>query len=323
MPLWVKKPNTVLSAALSVLLGLGSFSLSLVEPSSVIAASSKTQQAIQENQQIYSNTGIAGVIVRPTNIRYPYGESTPTFYCAIREVCEISFLPNDRPVSRLIGDSDNWPSAWWVGMAPDGPVYHMVFKPYPTAVKTNVVIGTQNNRTYLFNLVVVPSERLRVHEYKFYDPDHWVQNLSFPPITNPVAKAIQESTKVAALQQEIKTMKSQPHALAVDPRAVEAPYKIRGSAPWKPVTVFDDGSRVFIQFPPNVNKYFMPAFFLLSRDGVTPQTTNFNRVSRTMLIVPHLFMRGELVWGSDGQDKETVKITRISREHKKPWWDPF
>ena len=65
MPLWVKKPNTVLSAALSVLLGLGSFSLSLVEPSSVIAASSKTQQAIQENQQIYSNTGVREVVDDP------------------------------------------------------------------------------------------------------------------------------------------------------------------------------------------------------------------------------------------------------------------
>jgi type IV secretion system protein VirB9 len=291
----------------------------------VHAESMKTQEAIQHNQSLYQSSGTAGIIVRPTNIRYPYGEGNPTFYCAVMEVCEISFLPNDRPVIKLLGDSLDWPSGWWVGQTPNGPVYHMALKPYPSANKTNVVIGMENDRTYMFNLEVVPSERLRVHSYSFYDPGQWAQPLNFPNVANPYQTIVQEKNKVERLQEKLaeahKKLVAAGHALSIDPTAIESFYKIKGSAPWKPVAVFDDGHRVFIQFPPNVGRYFRPEFSLLSKENKL-WTTNFERASNTMIVVPHLFKRGALVWGR-GADKQEIKIYRLKAKKKKSWFNPF
>ena len=287
-----------------------------------IADSLKTQEAISQNQALYRSQGIAGIIVRPTVIRYPYGEGTPTFYCAIMEVCEISFLPQDVPVIRLIGDSPDWPTAWWSGTTPNGRVYHMDFKPYPTALRTNVVIGMQNNRRYMFNLVIVPSERLRVHSYSFYDPGEWSQPMDFPVQPSPSAVVMNSDlNKIKSLEKKLHNMQLQDHGLRIDPSKLESMYRIEGHAPWKPVAVFDDGSRVFIQFPSTVGQHYRPVFFLLGRNGEVMSSPQ-HRASATFLVIPHLFMRGALIWG-DGVQKREVKIFRMRAKHKRSWWNPF
>lgn len=285
------------------------------------AESQKTENAILQNQEMYRQTGNAGIIVRPTNIRYPYGEGTPTFYCAVMEICEVSFLPNDVPTIKLIGDSSDWPTAWWIGTTPQGRIYHMDFKPYPTAQKTNVVIGMQNDRRYMFNLVIVPSERLRVHSYSFYDPGSWAVAMSPPMPSVDTNLAKREEEKVARLEKQLDHVKLQDHGISIDPRKLESMYRVEGEAPWKPVAVFDDGSRVFIQFPETVDQHYRPAFFMLGRGGEVMSSPQ-KRVSRTLLVIPHLFSRGALIWGA-GVEKREIKIFRMKSRHKKPWWNPF
>lgn len=308
---------------LNYVAGLGLVLGGLLYGSSAFADSMKTQQAILENQTMYHSNGTAGIIVRPTNIRYPYGEGTPTFYCAVMEVCEISFLPQDVPVIRLIGDSPDWPTAWWHGDTPRGRVYHMDFKPYPTAQKTNVVVGMQNDRRYMFNLVIVPSERLRVHSYSFYDPGEWSQPMAFQSVPTPQQTAAQADAQIMALKKQLNETKLQDHGLSIDPRKLESMYVMKGHAPWKPVAIFDDGSRVFIQFPNTIGQHYRPAFFMLGRNGEI-MTSPQKRVSDTMLVIPHLFMRGALIWGA-GVQKREVKIIRLREKHKSAWsWlNPF
>ena len=282
----------------------------------------KTQQAILENQRLYKDQGIAGIIVRPTNVRFPYGEGTPTLYCSVQSACMVSFLPGDVPVSRTTGDSLQWTTAWWVSQEPSGTVYHMVFKPYVSGIRSNIIIGMNNGHSYDFYVESVEPTKLRIHMYSFYDPNSWSTNFNFPHLPNPFQVAQQQSTIISTLKETLakkeKEAKNANHGLAVDPRSVEAMYKVEGSADWKPVSVFDDKIRVFIQFPPSVKSDFMPAFFGVSRSGQLERDA-FSRVGPTMIVVPHLFRHGALVWGV-GSERRRVDIIRLKHESKH-WWN--
>ena len=297
------------------------FFIVFLTPYKAFADSPKTTMAIQQNQETYKENGTAGVIVRPTIIRYPYGEGTPTIQCAILQACQISFLPNDVPVQRTIGDKYDWPTAWWVGMTPAGPVYHMVFKPYRSGIITNVIVGMSNSHSYDFYVQSVPATELRVHFYAFYDPGAWTAQLNFPSVPNPYQEDSQKQAEINKLKQEVQTEKKKGlnHELSIDPRAVESLYRLKGDASWKPVAVFDDKVRVFIQFPESVQSVFRPAFFQVSRDGKL-YTDMVKRVSTTMLVVPHLFRHGALIWGI-GDDRRRIDIYRIHEHSKKHWWD--
>jgi type IV secretion system protein TrbG len=95
----------------------------------------------------------------------------------------------------------------------------------------------------------------------------------------------------------------------VDLRALYFGYDIqskRGEPRWKPVRVFDDGRKTYIQFPDNLPTTEAPALFILSGRKRT-QLVNY-RVKGTYYVVDRLFERAELRVGEKRPD--TVRITR-------------
>lgn len=85
-------------------------------------------------------------------------------------------------------------------------------------------------------------------------------------------------------------------------------YGITGDTPpWRPVTVYDDGRRVYVEFPRGIVQGEMPPFFVLGSDG-EPQIVN-SRVHQNILIVDRIFGAAELRLGS-GDRQQTVRIVR-------------
>ncbi|MEO2039165.1 MAG: TrbG/VirB9 family P-type conjugative transfer protein, partial [Martelella sp.] len=80
------------------------------------------------------------------------------------------------------------------------------------------------------------------------------------------------------------------------------------SPPWRPVSVFDDGRRVYVVFPPGIAQGEMPPLFVLGPDG-EPEIVN-SRIYRNILIVDRIFAAAELRLGS-GDRQQTVRIVRI------------
>ncbi len=80
------------------------------------------------------------------------------------------------------------------------------------------------------------------------------------------------------------------------------------SPPWRPVSVFDDGRRVYVVFPRGIVQGEMPPIFVLGPDGA-PQISN-SRVHRNILIVDRLFGAAELRLGS-GRRQQVVRILRV------------
>lgn len=85
-------------------------------------------------------------------------------------------------------------------------------------------------------------------------------------------------------------------------------YGITGDTPpWRPVSVYDDGRRVYVEFPRGIVQGEMPPIFVLGADG-EPQLVN-SRIYQNILIVDRIFGAAELRLGG-GDRQQTVRIVR-------------
>lgn len=170
----------------------------------------------------------------------------------------------------IIGDTES-------GSGPSRRV-HVLVKPTRADISTNLVITT-DRRTYLIEL--------RSGEETWMPAITWAYPAPPPGsrITAPAAPAIPAES------------------------ARNYRYALQGDAPpWRPVSVFDDGRRVYVVFPRGIVQGEMPPLFVLASDG-EPVIVN-SRVSRNVLIVDHLFGTAELRLGS-GDHQQTVRIHRV------------
>ncbi|MBL4870287.1 MAG: TrbG/VirB9 family P-type conjugative transfer protein, partial [Robiginitomaculum sp.] len=87
-------------------------------------------------------------------------------------------------------------------------------------------------------------------------------------------------------------------------------YEIKGDHPhWRPLRAFDDGHKVFIQFPARLDQGEAPPLFVMGRKGKS-QLVNY-RVKGAYYIVDRLFKAAELRLGEKDQD-----VVRIVRDTK-------
>ena len=87
-------------------------------------------------------------------------------------------------------------------------------------------------------------------------------------------------------------------------------YGLSGdSPPWRPISVFDDGRRVYVVFPRGIVQGEMPPLFVIGSDG-EPEIVN-SRIYQNVLIVDRLFGAAELRLGS-GNRRQTVRIVRMA-----------
>jgi type IV secretion system protein VirB9 len=87
--------------------------------------------------------------------------------------------------------------------------------------------------------------------------------------------------------------------------------QVQGSSPpWRPISVFDDGRRVYVVFPRGIVQGEMPPLFVLGSDG-EPQIVN-SRIHQNVLIVDRLFGAAELRLGS-GDRQQVVRIVRVEQ----------
>jgi type IV secretion system protein VirB9 len=83
-------------------------------------------------------------------------------------------------------------------------------------------------------------------------------------------------------------------------------YSVSGSARWRPVRVYSDGMKTYIQFPRSIAGQDAPVLFVIS--GGQNRIVNY-RVKGDMMVVDYQIDRGVLVSGV-GWKREKVTIRR-------------
>lgn len=217
---------------------------------------------------------------------WPYSQDALyQVYASPERITDVALQEGEELIAVSAGDTVRWV----IGDTTSGGVtnqrVHILVKPTRENLKTNLIINT-NRRTYHLELASTL--------------DTWMASISwnYPLDQLGILKANNARAEAAAPAAE---------GLALD--RLNFRYEISGDSPsWKPLRAFDDGEKVYIQFPSGIAQGEMPPLFVLGTKG-DAQLVNY-RVRSPYYIVDRLFGAAELRLGGE-KDAKAVRITRI------------
>ncbi|OWU77186.1 P-type conjugative transfer protein TrbG [Marinibacterium profundimaris] len=215
---------------------------------------------------------------------YPWSEGALyQVYAAPGQITNIALEPGERltgagPIAA--GDTTRWIIGDTESGTGSNARVHILVKPTRDDISTNLVIST-DRRVYTIEL--------RARESLYMPSVAW----AYPAAPRGGRQAVGTAPAIPAPSARI-------HRYGL---------QIQGeSPPWRPVSVFDDGRRVYVVFPAGIAQGEMPPLFVLGADG-EPQIVN-SRIHRNMLIVDRLFGAAELRLGA-GDRQQVVRIVRM------------
>ncbi|WP_099864872.1 P-type conjugative transfer protein TrbG [Pararhizobium haloflavum] len=213
---------------------------------------------------------------------YPWSEGALyQVYAAPGQITTIALEPGESltgagPIAA--GDT----ARWIIGdtESGSGPARraHILVKPTRPDISTNLVVTT-DRRIYMIEL--------HAGDDPYMPAVAWAY---------PAPPASQRQTVPAAPSIPDEAARNYRYGLSGD------------SPPWRPISVFDDGRRVYVVFPRGIVQGEMPPIFVLGADG-EPQIVN-SRIHQNVLIVDRLFGAAELRLGG-GDRQQIVRIVRI------------
>ena len=204
-------------------------------------------------------------------------------YAAVGRVTVVALQPGEELVAVAAGDTVRWiVGDTSSGSGADLRVNVMV-KPIRSGLKTNLVITT-SRRTYLLELTATEKT--------------WMASVSWE----------YPKDKMLALQRQAQAAgAAAPVDSGLSLEKIRFRYAVSGSnPPWKPLRAFDDGEKVYIQFPPGIAHGELPPLFVIGAQG-DGQLVNY-RFRPPYYIVDRLFGAAELRLGGDNGD-----VVRIER----------
>ncbi|WIA60413.1 P-type conjugative transfer protein TrbG [Stenotrophomonas sp. BIO128-Bstrain] len=204
-------------------------------------------------------------------------------YAAPGRVTLVSLQPGEELVTVAAGDTVRWIVGDTSSGSGDALRVNVLVKPIRSGLKTNLVITT-SRRTYLLELTSTEKA--------------WMASVSWD----------YPKDKMLALQRQNQAAQA---AAPVDGglslEKIRFRYAVSGSnPPWKPLRAFDDGEKVYIQFPPGIAQGELPPLFVIGAQG-DGQLVNY-RFRPPYYIVDRLFGAAELRLGGDKGD-----VVRIER----------
>ena len=213
---------------------------------------------------------------------YPYTEGALyQLYTMPEMVSNIALQPGEEIVAVSAGDTVRWV----IGDTLSGDRAHVLVKPIAEGLRTNLVIIT-DRRAYHLELRSTPETYMASVSWHY-------------PRDALLALEQRNSNAVEAADRVID------EGLRLE--QVRFRYKITGDTPpWRPVRVFDDTYKVYIQFPRRLDQGEAPPLFVVGPDGEN-QLVNY-RMRGNYYIVDRLFAAAELRLGEDPQ-----QVVRISR----------
>ena len=210
-------------------------------------------------------------------------------YASPGEVTDIALEPGETLVGSgpvAAGDTARWIIGDTTSGTDAGKRVHILVKPTRPDLATNMVVNT-DRRTYHLELRATASA--------------WMASVSWH---YPEDELIALRRKAAQVQAAV------PAATGVNLDMLDFGYAISGDAPWRPLRAFDDGSHVYIEFPPGIAQAEMPPLFVVNAKGKQAELVNY-RVHGSRMIVDRLFAAAELRLG--GKHQQRVRIVRTGR----------
>ena len=237
-------------------------------------------------------------IVKPTTDNYlnaiqlyPYTPgSLYQVYTSPSQVTDIALEKGEALTSVSAGDTERWTVGDTVSGSGANEQVHILVKPMAPQLSTNAVITT-TKRTYYLDLKSFADTYMAAVSWRY--PHDAIRQIKSRVLDKP--RVTQASFTKANLE--------------FDSDGLHFDYSIKGDTPnWRPKRVFDDGQKIYIEFPEDLAVSEAPPLFITDGDDKIGKLVNY-RVKGEFYIVDRLFDSAELRLGEKDQT-----IVRIERE---------
>lgn len=259
----------------------------------VLTRQEKDAIAIAQRWRTGSGTGMQPVPGEDGAIRFLFGAQQPGIVCAVLQVCDIELQAGEQVNSIHLGDTARWTVEPAITGSGPAEVQHLIIKPLDVGLETSLIVTT-SRRTYHF--------RLRSHRSEF------MPRIAFTYVDDAAAKWDAIKTRDTREKQE-RTIAQTGEYLG----DLSFDYAVTGSAPWKPVRVYNNGSKTIIQMPQAMAQTEAPTLLVVRRDGglfSEDETAMVNyRLQGDRYIVDTVFDKAILIAGA-GRTQDKITITR-------------
>ena len=252
----------------------------------VLTPSEQQALKIAQDWQARSATQLTPVPGPDGAIQFLYGAVQPSIVCAVMQVTDIELQAGEQINNISIGDSARWLVEPAVTGASVAEGQHIILKPMDVGLETSLIVTT-NRRTYHF--------RLKSHKTQYMPKVSFI----YPDAVQARFLALKERQTE---EKEKNTIPETQEYLG----NLDFAYRISGSAPWKPVRVYNDGVKTIIQMPPKMKQTEAPSLLVLNGDEEV--MVNY-RLQGDRFIVDQLFNKAMLIAGV-GSKQTKITITR-------------
>jgi type IV secretion system protein VirB9 len=252
-----------------------------------------TRVAPPEPSDPQARVALANRAARVQPSRYGYVNATQVWpyaagalyqvYASPGKVTDVALQEGEQLVSVSAGDTVRWVIGDTSSGTGTTSKVHILIKPTRPDLRTNLVVNT-DRRTYLLELTATEVT--------------WMASVSWD---------YPQDRLLALKNQNLRAEPATPVADGVALERLRFRYAITGdNPPWRPLSAFDDGTKVYIQFPAGIAQGELPPLFVV---GPTGENQLVNARFRTpYYVVDRLFGAAELRLGEDKQ--QVVRIER-------------
>jgi type IV secretion system protein TrbG len=259
--------------------------------SDTVRLNSKEQQAVSLSTQWKNNPtapfrGADGIVT------FVYGVTQPSIVCEPLTIADLALQPGEIVNQVSVGDSPRWNVKPATSGTGESAITHLVIKPADVGLTTNMIVHT-NRRTY--NIRLISKKNATTPLVAFSYPDD--------------TQAAWANYKREHQQQEpIKATVQREASPTVAHSTLDFNYDLKGDSPvWKPIRVYSDTNKTFIQFPDAAKNTEIPALVMLGADHQT-KLVNYRLVD-DRFVVDSLIDRAALITGV-GRHQQRVEIVR-------------
>ena len=184
-------------------------------------------------------------------IIFLFGQTMPTVICSPFKTADIELDPGEVIKDIKSGDSVRWLFFFSLSGSGKAEISHVLVKPVDLGITTNLTIFT-NRRAYHLNLASKKNS--------------WTPYVSFA-YSESLQKTLNAYNRYQKEKKQNYKKFNDFHTASnrtIDISRLNFKYSLSGNADWKPVRVYDDGVKTYIELPTTVFSGELPALLVIN-----------------------------------------------------------
>jgi len=237
------------------------------------------------------------------SVQYVFGQAIAVIVCAPLRLCNLQLQEGEIVNDVNLGDTQRWSVTPSVSGESPNQVVHAVIKPSDVGLQTSMIITTDRR---VYHLTLKSSATDYMPSVSFHYPVTQANEWDNLIKTQRDAAATAQSAAVAEQQAQAQSQNRGTPRLGIVVDDLNFDYRIsRGRFNWRPLRVFDDGIRTFIELPDSALNGDLP--IVLAADS-TEEIVNY-RLKENRYIVDGISQR-LIMLRNVGRNQQRLTIER-------------